>query len=289
MGDAPTPVVPADAPAECRRVGHFCDLCGYEPCHLSHLPLSPEEGAKRRRPMEDPGDGHWVDVEPTEGVTASGDAVTIWRSHNPRSGGNFPPLAADQWCWVRGNMFEEPRGPVLAGEVYWGDRDDCDNPVRWYRVCETKLVKNSPPHALGGDEAKRSEQKDHPTPVGGLEPVAWRFKFAASPSWSYRDERPGADWADQCREVEPLYSSSTVSTQQAEIERLRESDRLLNALRDNSWDLLCFDVATGGDDYDIGWRVVGHWQAEPKERVLAEVFNDDPADAIRQALGKHHD
>lgn len=78
-----------------------------------------------------------------------------------------------------------------------------------------------------------------------------------------------------------------------EAARVRTSDRALSAeadaalfktLRDESWDLRCFNIPTGGDDYDIGWRVVGHWQAEPRERTIAEVFTDDPAEAVRQAL-----
>ena len=44
------------------------------------------------------------------------------------------------------------------------------------------------------------------TPPAPTEAVAWRFKFAAAPSWSYRDERPAADWADQCRLLQPLYT-----------------------------------------------------------------------------------
>lgn len=63
-----------------------------------------------------------------------------------------------------------------------------------------------------------------------------------------------------------------------------EDERLLGAMRDESWDLRCFDIPTGGDDADIGWRVIGHYQAEPHERVIAEIDRDDPAEAIRQAI-----
>ena len=31
-------------------------------------------------------------------------------------------------------------------------------------------------------------------------------------------------------------------------------------------------------------RHIGHWQAEPHERVVAEVYVDDPRTAIRTAL-----
>jgi len=43
-------------------------------------------------------------------------------------------------------------------------------------------------------------------------------------------------------------------------------------------------VPTGGDDADIGWRVIGHWMDEPQERTIAEVFHDDPRAAIDAAI-----
>jgi hypothetical protein len=67
-----------------------------------------------------------------------------------------------------------------------------------------------------------------------------------------------------------------------EVERLREDAARLDALMDESWDLRCF----GMSDDDIGWRVIGHWQAEPSERTIAEVFTDNPRAAIDAALTK---
>lgn len=58
----------------------------------------------------------------------------------------------------------------------------------------------------------------------------------------------------------------------------------IDVLVNESWDLRCFSIPTGGDDYDIGWRVVGHWQAEPHERTIAEVFSDNPRAAIDAAI-----
>lgn len=70
----------------------------------------------------------------------------------------------------------------------------------------------------------------------------------------------------------------------AEIARLREYEALFTALRDQSWDLRCFNMPSGGDDADVGWRVIGHWMAEPHERTVAEVYTDNPAAAVRAAL-----
>lgn len=60
--------------------------------------------------------------------------------------------------------------------------------------------------------------------------------------------------------------------------------RLLDALIHNSWDLRCINVPTGGDDYDIQWIVIEHHQAEPCEREVGRSFNDDPREAISDAL-----
>lgn len=65
-----------------------------------------------------------------------------------------------------------------------------------------------------------------------------------------------------------------------------EDTKLLDALKDESWDLRCFDMPTGGGDADIGWRVIGHWQAVPCERIVGEAFHDDPRAAIRDALSR---
>lgn len=75
-----------------------------------------------------------------------------------------------------------------------------------------------------------------------------------------------------------------LAAEQAAYARGMEDTKLLNALQEESWDLRSFSVPTGGDDYDVAWRIVGHWVAEPHERVIAEGWSDDPRVAIRAAL-----
>lgn len=75
-------------------------------------------------------------------------------------------------------------------------------------------------------------------------------------------------------------AESSLAEREAEMGRMAADKTRLDLLRDESWDLRCFPVPTGGDDADIGWRVVGHWMAEPCERVIAEVYHDDPRAAI---------
>ena len=61
---------------------------------------------------------------------------------------------------------------------------------------------------------------------------------------------------------------------------LTDDTRRLDALAKNSWDLRCFDMS----DDDIGWQVIEHHMQRPHERKLAEVFRDDPRQAIDAAI-----
>ncbi len=64
------------------------------------------------------------------------------------------------------------------------------------------------------------------------------------------------------------------------LEAAERDSKRLDAIRDNSWDLRCFDMA-GGED--IGWEVVGHYMAEPCDRTIVKVYADDPRAAIDAA------
>jgi hypothetical protein len=70
----------------------------------------------------------------------------------------------------------------------------------------------------------------------------------------------------------------------AQVEMLRADKARLDFLQNECNDLRCFDYPTGGDDREIGWRVIAHYQAEPCERVVGEVWNDELREAIDQAL-----
>ncbi|MCX7509586.1 hypothetical protein OSS46_29675 [Delftia tsuruhatensis] len=61
---------------------------------------------------------------------------------------------------------------------------------------------------------------------------------------------------------------------------------LLDALAAESMDLRCFDMPTGQGDADVGWRVIQHHMGEPTERVVSEVYKDDPRSAIRAAIAR---
>lgn len=110
---------------------------------------------------------------------------------------------------------------------------------------------------------------------GDAKPVAWRWPH---PLWPKVHFQYGTTDPGEVSGKEPLYTHPSL------LEEAREDAKLFDALRDESWDLRCFDVPTGGDDADIGWRVIGHWQAAPHERTVAEIYHDDPRAAIRAAL-----
>ena len=119
------------------------------------------------------------------------------------------------------------------------------------------------------------------------QPYGWVYeRLDFGPEWCAGLEWYPAEFTkkpptpDRSRNVIALYTAPPTHP----LAEGADAEKLFKALRDESWDLRCFNVPTGGDDCDIGWRVVGHWQAEPCERTIAEVFSDDPAEAVRQAL-----
>ncbi len=59
---------------------------------------------------------------------------------------------------------------------------------------------------------------------------------------------------------------------------------LLDKVRDESWGLVPFDMPTGGGDADVRWRVLEYHMAAPHERVVAEVYKDDPRAALEAAV-----
>jgi hypothetical protein len=69
-----------------------------------------------------------------------------------------------------------------------------------------------------------------------------------------------------------------------EIERLIAIVDRLSWLNDNSYDLRCIDVPTGGDDYDVEWVVISHHMDKPREREVGRGWSAD--EALRIAAEK---
>jgi hypothetical protein len=86
--------------------------------------------------------------------------------------------------------------------------------------------------------------------------------------------------------AKPTGSALPIAPPKPEASALRTDTERLDALQAESWDLRCFPIPTGGGDADIGWRCVGHWMADPQERIVGEVYRDDVRAAIDAALTK---
>jgi hypothetical protein len=58
----------------------------------------------------------------------------------------------------------------------------------------------------------------------------------------------------------------------------------LDAIASNYWKVDSFEMPTGQGDADVGWKISAYFQAEPRERVVAQVWHDDLRAAIDAAI-----
>lgn len=56
----------------------------------------------------------------------------------------------------------------------------------------------------------------------------------------------------------------------------------VKAVEQECWSIKCESYPTGGDDADVGWEVISHWQAKPHDRV--EGRGKTPMAAITDAM-----
>jgi hypothetical protein len=84
--------------------------------------------------------------------------------------------------------------------------------------------------------------------------------------------------------LEASPTTDTVTLSKAEYDALVKDKERLDWLQSHSYDLRCEDVPTaGGDDADIDWIVVAHYQEKPQEREIGRAYKDDLRRAIDQA------
>ena len=83
-------------------------------------------------------------------------------------------------------------------------------------------------------------------------------------------------------EDEPSKSEGAGDTAIRIIEQLQAENDMYFQLEDNNWDLRCEDAPTGGDDLDILWKVIEHYQTKPHDRVIGQ--GHTVKDALKQAL-----
>lgn len=80
---------------------------------------------------------------------------------------------------------------------------------------------------------------------------------------------------------------SRIEAEKACAEKAEGDSARLDLLQGECWDLRCFSISIADTgDADIGWQVVGHWQAKPTERVVGVGFNEDIREAIDDAKAR---
>jgi hypothetical protein len=79
--------------------------------------------------------------------------------------------------------------------------------------------------------------------------------------------------------------AAPVSAAQPVAQGLTETDsELLNFIGGEYLTLESFEMPTGAGDADVGWRTIQHHRNS--KRIASEVYEDDPREAIRQAMAR---
>lgn len=125
-----------------------------------------------------------------------------------------------------------------------------------------------------GDNAAAESPGGKPnrTALRALVDLAWNEATSSA-------EVPSTAWAD--RLIDSVFHPG-------QAQQDADDSARLDWLRDNSCDLRCIDVPTGGDDSDVHWVVIEHHMAKPHEREIGRSFSDEPREAIdaaRQGTG----
>lgn len=207
-------------------------------------------------------------------------ARAIWFAQADRLGVvKWDPPLDEQWAnlepsyrdmaydLARAALAAQTTAPKPSGEKWRCTKCGAQADERW-DCCE--VFKPTPDPASGlsvGEELNLAYGLLNVASCSNMESVAWN--------------RDADAWLRRHRERQSAALPAPAETPAAS----GEVD-LFEVLRDQSWDLRCFDIPTGGGDADIGWRVVGHWMAEPRERTIAEVYTDNPRAAVKAALAQ---
>ena len=59
----------------------------------------------------------------------------------------------------------------------------------------------------------------------------------------------------------------------------------VSVIENESWDIRCVDVPTGGDDFDIDWIVIEHYMEKPNDREIGR--GKTPAEAVKDAIDNY--
>lgn len=74
-----------------------------------------------------------------------------------------------------------------------------------------------------------------------------------------------------------------------QVEELTKDKAMLDTVEAKCWDVRCENTMVGFDDCDVGWMVIEHHMADPKERQVG-IMGDTPREAITSAMkGETHE
>lgn len=190
---------------------------------------------------------------------------------------------ADTWGWIGGYSLLPPLGRRLSDalaslEIAERDRHDLLHALGWktgpFTDDGTREVVMDDSAALRPEMVKARRRADDAEADRDI----WRF-IAGERVEEARSGLLIRVWNRMKEERKRRIKAEAVQSETSDTKRL-------DALRDECWDLRCFSVPTGGDDADVAWKIVGHWQAEPHERTIAEGWSDDPRVAIDAAMNR---
>ena len=104
--------------------------------------------------------------------------------------------------------------------------------------------------------------------------------------FGYPESTPNAVGQAVSTEPEPAqlveHAINTLKAENARLQKRVGELELYLALERECWDLRCIDIPSFCDDKEVGWIVIEHYMAEPKEREVG--FGSSPVEAIRMAL-----
>jgi hypothetical protein len=179
-----------------------------------------DQGSSAARIPTEPLDDPWAELERLAKAATPGE----WGVEDPMDHCltivSNPAAPVYDWKWIATcNWPDEDDHLVTSAEVKANAAFiAATNPATILKLIEA--ARQGPT----GYGAKRSAPKpSEPTPVRGLEPVAWRHRRRdhTPTGWVYNECAGGAGPGSHY-EVQPLYSASDVSALQGEVERLRK-------------------------------------------------------------------
>ncbi|EKS37798.1 hypothetical protein [Afipia clevelandensis] len=110
------------------------------------------------------------------------------------------------------------------------------------------------------------------------------FRQMQGTNWTSFVEQMDQAISALTRPLGGFVQGSIATKQSTDPEGSSRTETALDILEQNCWDLRCVDIPTGAGDADIGWHIVEHHMAPPKERIIG--YGNAPLDALMDAMSR---